>query len=218
MKLFGFPMSNYYNMSKVAFLEKHIAFEEVTIMPNNEADYLRHSPMGKVPCLETEFGSISESMAIIEYADTLSDRTPLFDDVDAYRAAKIRELCRVVELYIELPARRHYPHVFFGAPRDSAAVDDVKPLMERGISAINQLSKGRPYLCGDKLSAADIVAYHTFGYAAAVAQAIYDWDVIGDVEGLAASRALLATRPSFARTDEALNEAMTAFQAEQQRA
>ena len=53
LKLYGFPVSNYFNMVKIALLEKQIEFEEVLVYPNQEHDYLSKSPMGKVPCIET---------------------------------------------------------------------------------------------------------------------------------------------------------------------
>ncbi|MEE9254525.1 MAG: glutathione S-transferase N-terminal domain-containing protein, partial [Pseudomonadales bacterium] len=58
LKLHGFPISNYFNMAKIALLEKGIEFEEVTTRPSQEDEYLDRSPMGKVPCLETDAGFI----------------------------------------------------------------------------------------------------------------------------------------------------------------
>lgn len=49
LKLHGFSISNYYNMEKIALLEKGIEFEEVDTRPSQEDDYLSMSPMGKVP-------------------------------------------------------------------------------------------------------------------------------------------------------------------------
>ena len=51
-KLYGFRVSNYYNMVKLPLLEKGIDFEEVDTMPSADEDFLQKSPMGKVPCLE----------------------------------------------------------------------------------------------------------------------------------------------------------------------
>jgi len=65
LKLHGFSISNYYNMAKIALLEKGIEFEEVDTQPSQENDYLSMSPMGKVPCLETDHGCITEVDAIL---------------------------------------------------------------------------------------------------------------------------------------------------------
>ena len=53
IKLYGMPLSNYYNIVKAVLIEKGILFEEVLVKPNQEAEYLAKSPMGKVPCIET---------------------------------------------------------------------------------------------------------------------------------------------------------------------
>ena len=46
IKLYGFPVSNYFNMVKWALLENGIEFEEVHAMPNQESDFTSKSPMG----------------------------------------------------------------------------------------------------------------------------------------------------------------------------
>jgi len=214
MKLYGFPMSNYYNMAKIALLEKGIAFEEVATMPSQEAEFLAKSPLGKVPCLDTGHGCLVESSAILEYIEECEGGPALLPK-DQQARAVVRSLCRINELYIELPARRHYPHLFFGAPKDEHALEEAKPVMERGVAALNAMAKFGPFIAGDQFSLADIVAYESFGYASAVASAMYDWDIVGAVDGLKASRDAVAARASVQQVDAALNEAMAAFQAEQ---
>ena len=67
--LHGRPRSNYYNAVKVILLEKGIEFEEVLEpAPATEA-FLKISPMSKVPALVTEYGPITETIAIIEYLE-----------------------------------------------------------------------------------------------------------------------------------------------------
>lgn len=184
-KLYGFAVSNYYNMAKFALLEKGIKFEEVAAMPSQESDYKAKSPMGKVPCLETDKGFLAETSVILEYIEATS-ANPALVPADAYAAAKVREVMKVLELYIELPARRHYGELFFGGPRNQAAFDEAKPVMENGVNALQALCSFKPFLCGN-FSFADIMAAHIFIYAQPVAQAIYGWDLIAAVPGLAAA-------------------------------
>ena len=103
------------------------------------------------------------------------------------QVAKVREVMKVLELYIELPARRHYGELFFGGPRNQAAFEEAKPVLENGVKALTQLCSMKPFLCGE-FSLADIVAAHTFIYAAPVCQAIYGCDVVGAIPGLKAAR------------------------------
>lgn len=94
-KLHGFAVSNYYNMVKFALLEKGAKFEEVAAMPSQENDYKAESPMGKVPCLETDKGFLSETNVILEYIEA-SHASPALLPADAFAAAKVREVMKVV--------------------------------------------------------------------------------------------------------------------------
>ena len=71
IKLHGFASSNYYNVPKLAMMEKGIEFEEVLAYtgfgPNYKPEYLDRTPLGKIPALETPEGFISESRAILDY-------------------------------------------------------------------------------------------------------------------------------------------------------
>ena len=105
IKLYGMPLSNYYNMVKAVLIEKEMEFEEILVKPNQDENYLTQSPMGKVPCIETEHGFLSETSVIIDYLEALGEG-PSFYPADAFAKAKVQELIRYLELYIELPARR----------------------------------------------------------------------------------------------------------------
>ena len=73
IKLHGFASSNYYNVPKLAMMEKGIEFEEVLAYtgfgPNYKPEYLDRTPLGKIPALETPEGFISESRAILDYIE-----------------------------------------------------------------------------------------------------------------------------------------------------
>ncbi len=212
-KLYGVPLSNYYNIAKLALLEKGVAFEEVQTMPNQDDAYRTKSPVGKIPCLQTDRGCLSESSAIIEFLeDTVP--SPRLYPADPWARAKTRELCRIIELYIELSARRHYPHLFFGAPKSQAAVDEVKPVMERAIAALKAAGSFKPWVGGPDFTAADIYAYYTFGYGGMTMNAIYGWDIVAEVPGLKDTLARIAGRPHVKTCDAAQQAALAAFQAQ----
>src|SRR5437867_4337058 len=105
LELCGFTASNYYNKVKLALLEKGIAFQETHTYPSSAEAFLAESPMGKVPYLRCLQGVVSESQAIAEYLDDAFPERPLYP-ADSYERAKCRELIHVMELYLELPARR----------------------------------------------------------------------------------------------------------------
>ncbi len=68
-KLYGFAVSNYYNMVKLALLEKGLPFEEVTFYPAQTPESLAISPRGKVPVLGVDAGYINETAIILEYLE-----------------------------------------------------------------------------------------------------------------------------------------------------
>ena len=182
IRLHGFALSNYTNMCKFALLEKNLNFEEVAVMPSQDPEHKKMSPMGKLPVLETEKGFISETAAIIDYLETVYPTPSLFPS-EPFAAGKVREMVKILELYIELQGRRHYPELFFGGERDQSAYKEVRPVIENALGAIKRLASFSPYLMGD-FTMADIVAYQSFCYTAPVCQAIYDWDIVAEVPGL----------------------------------
>ena len=210
LKLYGFPVSNYFNMVKLALLEKGVAFEEVTARPSQKDEFRARSPMGKIPCLEVADGFISETDVILDYIEELH---PGHFPTTPFGRAKARELMRVLELYIELPARRHFGHALFGAPLNQAALEEVKPAVEKGLAALKQLAGNGPWLGGAQFSLLDIYAYYTFGYAGTVLNKVYQWDILAEVPGLAAILDKVKARPTTQSVDAAQQAALAALMA-----
>ncbi len=213
IKLYGFAVSNYYNMVKLTLEEKGIAYQEVNAMPSQENDYRAKSPMGKVPCIETEQGFLSETAAILDYLDELKP-APRMYPADSFARAKTREIMRITELYIELAARRHFNHIFFGGPLNPAAVEEVKPVLEKGIAALKQLVKCKPFLCGSEMSYADVYAYYSFPYANMVAGKVYNMDLVAAIPGMKEALAAVGARASAKKVDADLQVALAAFAAQ----
>ena len=68
--LCGFALSNYVNKVKLVLLEKGLAFDEEFVgLAASLIDLLSASPLGKVPFLRTEHGTLCESIAIVEYLE-----------------------------------------------------------------------------------------------------------------------------------------------------
>lgn len=213
IKLYGFAISNYYNMVKVTLEEKGIAYQEVATMPSQESAYTAKSPMGKVPCIETDQGFLSETAAILDYLEDLKP-TPRLYPADPFARAKNREMIRVTELYVELAARRHFQHLFFGAPRNEAAMEEVKPQIEKGVAALKQLGSFKPFLAGAELTYADIYAYYSFPYANMVTQKLYNWDIVAAIPGLKEALAGVGARAGAKKADADQQVAMAAFAAQ----
>ncbi len=194
-KLHGFAVSNYANMVKHCLIEKGIEFEQLDARPSQEENYLAMSPMGKVPCLETPEGFLSETSAILDYLDELQPDPPMYPS-QVFKRAKAREIMRVTELYIEIAARRHLGAAFFGRERSEEAYAEVRPQVEKGLRAFAQLASFGPYVMGSDFGSADIFVYHSFRLASPVLKRTYDWDIRAEVPGLAAHIAVMDERDS----------------------
>ncbi|MFQ3237520.1 MAG: glutathione S-transferase [Paraglaciecola sp.] len=182
LTLYGFDVSNYYNMLKLALAYKELDYKKVIIYPNQDPAFLAKSPMGKVPALETEDGMIVETSIIMEYLDAQYPQNPLYPS-DPYQQARVKELVKFIELYLELPARRCHPQAFFGKPVSDETRKDVKRALYKGMEGLSRLAKFSPYVAGDSFSAADIMFLYAVDLSAAVAHKLFDVDLLALAPG-----------------------------------
>ena len=196
IKLHGMTYSNYYNMVKAVLIEKGMGFEEILVLPNQEPDYLLKSPMGKVPCLETEQGFLTETGVMMDYLDALGEGKSFYP-VDAFAKAKVQELMRHLELYIKLAARRLFGEVFFGKPASDEEKAQVKALLERGFNSLGQLAKFNPYISGEEISYADFYFRFSVGLATIVCKKALAWDAYNEVPHIKQLLELMDQRDSI---------------------
>ena len=187
LKLYGFCVSNYYNMVKLALLEKGLPFEEVLFYPGTTPETLAISPRGKVPVLCVEQGFINETSVILEYLEQSQAGTPLLPD-NPFERAQALALAKEIELYIELPARACYPEAFFGMSVPEAIKDKTKAELLLGFASLGRHGKFAPYVAGDSLSVADLYFLYSVPMACAVARKLFDIDLLAEMP---AARALL---------------------------
>ena len=153
LKLHGFAVSNYFNMVKLALLEKGVDFEVNVVHPSQDEAFLAISPRGKVPALETEHGLVSETNVILEYIEETQGGKALLPK-DAFERATVRALTKEIELYIELPARSCYAEVFFGGKVDQQVKDKAKADLLAGIASLKRHAKFAPYVAGSEMTIA----------------------------------------------------------------
>ena len=212
LKLHGFAVSNYFNMVRMALMEKGAPFEIIETYPSQEAAFLSRSPVGKVPCLETAQGFLSETSVMLDYLEEVLP-TPAFYPADPFRRAQVRQAIAMMELYIELPARRLYPGVFFGGSNSEATVAEVEPVLRKGMAGLKALLKCSPFVMGEQMTHADFFATFTFSLAGNVARKVYNWDLVAEVPGLGETLARLNARDSVQVCNADMKAAMAAFQA-----
>ncbi|MFL1484065.1 glutathione S-transferase family protein [Marinobacter sp. LN3S78] len=198
LKLHGFSASNYYNVPKLALLEKGIEFEEVLsytgVGPKYKPEYLDKSPMGKVPALETDEGFISESRAILDYIERAYPEPSLLP-ASPFDIAKVQELSQFIELYFELVARRLIPNLLTGSTPDPVVLKEVESSLDKAAAALPKLSTFEQFAYGDQFTLADIAAILNLPIVRNVGKAFLDRDPLSDVPGLDAYCARMEERP-----------------------
>src|SRR2546430_5282610 len=141
VKLCGFHISNYFNKARIAMLEKGVPFElDPTCKPSQQEDFLARSPMRKVPFIETDGAQLSESQVICEWLEDAYPQKPLYPR-DPLDRARGRELVTILELHVELVARRLYGQVFFGRPVDDAVKEAGGEDLVKGSPALGARAK-----------------------------------------------------------------------------
>jgi glutathione S-transferase len=180
IKLYGFALSNYYNKVKFALLEFGIPFEEVSVQPSQDDAFLDHSPLGKVPYIETEHGCLCESQAILEYVAALHPERAMFSP-DPWEAAKERELMTFVDVHLELTVRNLYKQAFFGGTVTDATKGRTEKLLVHHIRGFRRLAKLTPFLRGDRFSVADCSGFVSLPLVGLATQAVYGRDFLLDV-------------------------------------
>lgn len=209
LKLYGFPISNYYNMVRHTLILKEVPFEMVQAWPGAGSDYLSKSPMGKIPCIETEHGFLAETSVILDYIEAVYTERRLSPE-DPWGQAKMKELIKVSELYIELQGRRLMPAVMRGVELDQTTRDDVAATMGKGVAALARLGRFSPYLMGPELTVADIVLRYSLSLAKSGAPLV-DVDLERSIPGLAAWETLMGESQISRDIDAEVERELPAF-------
>jgi len=198
IKLHGFAASNYYNVPKLALLEKGIRFEEVVSYigagPNYNPEYLDRSPLGKVPALEVPEGFISESRAILAYIESAYPQHPLLPE-SPYDLAKVQELSQFIEIYFELVARRLIPNLLSGQPPKPSVLEKVEADLTKAALALAKLSSFDKFAYGDKFTLADIAAILHLPIVRIVGTTFLGHDPLANIPGLNDYCARMEARP-----------------------
>jgi len=195
--LCGFSLSNYYNKVKLVLLEKGIPFDEQRVMTHSKDEaVLACTPLGKVPFLRTEHGSLCESQVICDYLEAIHPE-PALVPADPFGAAKVRELCTFIDLHLELAARELYPQAFFGGQVDEATKTRARKVLTKNIKGFQRLARFAPFVAGERFTVADCSAFVSLPLVALSTKLVLGEDLLAaaGVDWKGYSR-LIAERPS----------------------
>lgn len=184
MKLYGGALSNYFNMARHAILEKGLDCEIVPQRPGQDPAFLGKSPMGKIPVLETPQGFLTETDAILDYLEEAFPDSPRLFPAEPFARARVRQLMKTQELYVETPAHSLIGALFNrevpGHVQQSSRIDTAK-----GMAALGRLVRFSPWIAGPEFTCADIFVFHSFALSNRLTQLVHGWDLLQEVPGLA---------------------------------
>jgi glutathione S-transferase len=210
--LYGFAISNYFNKVKLVLLEKDIQFKEEMVRPSQDESILKHSPLGKIPYIETEQGFLSESQAILEFLEDAYPDRPLYP-MDVFARAKCREFSQHLELNVELIARRLYAEAFFGGTVSQETKQEVFQKVENGLKGLTRLSNFSPYAVGASFTAADISAWLHLRLVGRATEAVYGENLVTKhIPNIETYLQNLETRQSIKQVAADQEVALAAFQ------
>lgn len=168
---------------KIFMAEKGLNLPEVTVDlrsgENRRAPYNESiNPTGQTPALEMQNGEIlTEITAICEYLDEIGDGPSLIGDTPEERAAT-RMWTRRVDLNICEPLTNGFRFAEGLAMFESRirvlpeAAAGLKATAQDGVAWVNKHMGDGPFLCGDRLSLADIMLFTFLEFGNQVGQPV----------------------------------------------
>jgi glutathione S-transferase len=134
---------------------------EFSKQQNKTPEFLALNPRGKVPVIKDGDFVLSESLAILAYLDRKTPLPPLFGRTPEETGRIWKSVSESV-LYLEPPAIDVVGPIYFGKAEEKAEQvrSAIAPLRDE-LAHLEAALKGRAWLAGDTISAADIVAYPT---------------------------------------------------------
>lgn len=164
----------------IAELGLDIEKEEVDLMggENRQAEHLSRNPSGQMPTLELDDGSfLAEITVICEYLDEINGNSDLIGKTPQDRA-ETKMWVRRIDLQIIEPLTNGFRsaegYEFFKERLHliPQAADDLKAIAQERLAWLDQQLEGKEFICGDRLTLADIMLYCFLNFGATVGQPI----------------------------------------------
>jgi glutathione S-transferase len=147
---------------------------------------------------------------IVEYLEDAYPAIPLYP-ADPLQRARCRELIQILELHVELVARRLYPAALIGMPLDPKVRDEVAEELRLGIDALKRRVRFSPFIAGDRMTFADVAAAFHLPLVALATRTIYGDDRLAGIPGIPEYLALMYARPHVAALEARRQEHLPKF-------
>jgi glutathione S-transferase len=166
---------------------------------NRQPAHLARNPMGQMPCLELDDGShLSEITAICEYLDETAPGPSLIGGTPRERA-ETRMWTRRIDLNIVEPMTNGFRfaeglRMFQSRIRCiPEAAEGLKKTAQERLAWLDSQIAGRTWICGERLTLADILLFAFLDFGAKVGQPISP-----ENRNIVAHHARMQERPSAA--------------------
>ena len=153
---------------------------EVDLMggENRQEQHLNRNPSGQMPTLELDDGSfLAEITAICEYLDEMNGNTSLIGKT-AEERAETKMWVRRIDLQIIEPLTNGFRYSEgYDLFKDRLhlipqAADDLKEIAQERLQWLDGQLEGKEYVCGVRLTLADIMLYCFLNFGTTVGQPI----------------------------------------------
>jgi len=167
---------------------------------NRQSAYMAKNPAGQMPALELDDGFVlAEITAICEYLDEIGPAGKTLIGSTPQERAETRMWVRRIDLNILEPLAngfRFAEGLKLFAPRIHVipqAADDLKQIAQEKLTWLDGLIGGREFICGSRLTLADILLFCFLDFGAKVGQPINEAN-----RNIVAHHARMKARPSAA--------------------
>lgn len=118
------------------------------------------NPLGRIPALEVDGKYLAESTTICEYLEDRFPSIPLLP-ADPFDRAKVRQLCRMTDLYVT-PQAWQLPGHIDPLTRDDKKVAELRAYLKISLWELEQVMGPGPWAYGNSATLADVVMTYTF--------------------------------------------------------
>jgi glutathione S-transferase len=144
---------------------------------NRQPPYMAKNPAGQLPTLQLDDGTyLTEITAICEYLDEIAPSGPSLIGATPKERAETRMWTRRIDLNIVEPLVAGFRYaeglkLFQNRIRCiPQAADDLKAIARERLGWLDGLVAGRTFICGERLTLADILLFPFLQFGAAVKQ------------------------------------------------
>lgn len=162
MKVYGYYRSSAAYRIRIALNLKGLEAEEISVNlatgEQHTPEFRQRNPQGLVPMLETEAGSINQSLAMLEWLDEQYPQAKLLPD-EPFARAQVRALTYTIACDIH-PLNNlrvlKYLVAELGADED-AKLRWYHHWLDKGFGAVEARLTESRFCCGEEVSLADVV-------------------------------------------------------------